>query len=949
MFAFALLLAVAAQAQSVPALYCSHRNADVSDGRVQIARQWQASFTEDFENGLGRWRVENYGGKLTIGTVQEETGKHLEVSAAGAVGDTAFEVASDPFPVRPGEHWRLRMALRATLSLATIGGHQGHYLTQVEWRNGAGEVLSATPFTLGAASKLWRETVLAGTVPPEALTGCVRIGFDQPNLSPGDSLSVDDVRFELRAEPARFEASAQVLSRPMRAAPGLSTVTWQAQAPEGTAVRLQVAAAEDRQGAPGRWSELMGPDGTAASFYTSPGPIPAALASRPWLRYQVTLETSDPARTPTLESVTVAGATDGPWSGPDTTPPQMVEGSATRTADASAPISFALSDETGLDIDSLALSLDGLDITPQLTREGSRFTYRPPQPLAPPPAERGFSGWRVMNHAGALTIERSARRVPGASPYCHITREAGEVDTAFSLQSPAIPVAPGAQYRLSYWLRHSADLGGAQSGSSIYSSGLTWQDATGATVGERVPIGLGAANPQWHHESREVIAPLEAATARVQFGLDYPNLYDGAFVDISEVELVGPHPARADDRPNLHRVSVQAADFAGNVLSRDWYRLIREPLTRGVVTLREDGAVLIDGAPFFPIGLYAVWKKPFNDNSFDKAFGDLQAAGFNTAHTYTNARGADFAEFYASAARHGIKLYLSSGAGANCRDVETVLWDVTREEAQPALLAWYLADDTASHVGADELRTIADAVRDVDPAHITVQADGVGDPSSSRYAAYVDATDGFLPELYPIRDDSGRGVPWIITDMQTVKADLERAHARQKTIWPIIQYFQGWGWPRYPTRQELWAMSYLALIHGANGITWYTYGGWGDNHGVTDNPEVWGNICELAKEISALQSVLLEPACLQPTAPEVITGPAQDALGHPSISVLLKLHQGTWYLLAANSANAPVTARFPCAAGKQVALPQENRQIAADGAGFTDQFAPYGVHVYTWQ
>jgi len=57
------------------------------------------------------------------------------------------------------------------------------------------------------------------------------------------------------------------------------------------------------------------------------------------------------------------------------------------------------------------------------------------------------------------------------------------------------------------------------------------------------------------------------------------------------------------------------------------------------------------------------------------------------AQTYSKTRGPAFADFYAAAQRHGIKLLVSSGSGANCMDVETVLSDVVQEEAQPALLA----------------------------------------------------------------------------------------------------------------------------------------------------------------------------------------------------------------------------------------------------------------------
>ena len=89
------------------------------------------------------------------------------------------------------------------------------------------------------------------------------------------------------------------------------------------------------------------------------------------------------------------------------------------------------------------------------------------------------------------------------------------------------------------------------------------------------------------------------------------------------------------------------------------------------------------------------------------------------------------------------------------------MWDVAQEEGQPALMAWYLADDTSGHIAPDELQGVSEAIHDVDPAHITVQADGVGAPTS-RYTEYVKSTDGFLPELYPIHSKTGNHVADVI-------------------------------------------------------------------------------------------------------------------------------------------------------------------------------------------
>ncbi len=943
------LIAAPAFAEAAPDMYCGESNVQTLDGTVQLARQWEVVFEEAFEEGRDQWKIENFESKLAIRLDEHgDTGNCVLVTNEGAKGDTAFELASPPIPVAAGATFRFEFSWRANRSLEHLSGHKGHYMTQLQWLDEAGEALDPTPFSFGKATKEWQVRRVEGEVPENAVSLVVRFGFDHPNLSDKEFLAIDSLSLHVRAEPASYEGSGTMLSRPLRVAGDQRRVSWQADAPAGTAVRVQVASAPDEDGGPGEWSAALGPEGTEQGFFAKAGPLPPAHKGRPWLRYLVTLETEDPSKTPVLKSVSLGEVTDGPWVGLDTEPPAVAERSATRTADAKAPISFRLVDATGIDRRTLRVRLDGKDITGQLTLRDGAYLYQPPQALAPPPAETALLRWRVKNYQGALTIERSARREPDSPLGLHITRGAGERDTAFRIQSPPLPVEAGARYQLSYWSRHSMDLTGAMNGKGGYSGGVTWLGEDDVAVGERAEIDFGEANTQWHRDSYELTAPAGALNAEIAFGFDSPNIFDGGFVDIAEVSFEGPRPKRKDERPNLHRVSVEVADLAGNALSRTWYVLIRPLRTENVVTVRDDGMVLIDGEPFFPIGLYAVWKKPFNDNSFDKAFADLKTAGFNLAHTYSSTRGADFAEFYAAAQRHGIKLYVASDAGANCMDVDTVLWDVAREEGQPALLAWYLADDTASHVGAEELRTVSEAIHDIDPAHITVQADGVGAPPVSRYTNYVSSTDGFLPELYPIRDDSDRGVPSIIADMTTIQADLEAAGTRQRTIWPIVQYFQGWGWPRYPTKEELWAMSYLSIIHGGNGITWYTYGGHGDDHGVTDYPEQWQNICELAGELSRLEEVLVERTGPQPPAPAVLAGPESDALGYPSISVLLKEHAGKTYLLAANSARAEVSARFPLAAGKSISVPFEGRQLVADETGFQDVFGPYGVHVYVW-
>ena len=51
------------------------------------------------------------------------------------------------------------------------------------------------------------------------------------------------------------------------------------------------------------------------------------------------------------------------------------------------------------------------------------------------------------------------------------------------------------------------------------------------------------------------------------------------------------------------------------------------------VALRDDGITLVDGKPFFPIGLYGLRALPLNGGSLEKAVLDVADAGFNLVHS----------------------------------------------------------------------------------------------------------------------------------------------------------------------------------------------------------------------------------------------------------------------------------------------------------------------------
>ena len=373
------------------------------------------------------------------------------------------------------------------------------------------------------------------------------------------------------------------------------------------------------------------------------------------------------------------------------------------------------------------------------------------------------------------------------------------------------------------------------------------------------------------------------------------------------------------------------------------------------VTLRDDGMTLVGGKPFFPIGIYAVCKREYNGNSYDKAFAELKENGFNFAHTYSPTIGDDGKEFFDMADKHGFKLFIRTDG----------LENLGKRLQYKTVLAWYIGDDTASHQTPTGLLTNHNNIKVIDPWRLTCQADGIGPFQNSRYLPFIHGTDVFLPEIYPVHQDNEKTkstcVPQVIRDMKTfwndVKVTNEQRQAAGKPpvvkgCWPIIQHFKGWGWERFPTERELRAMSYVSLACGAHGITWYTYGGFVRpeqnmyNYGITSSPEVWNQITKITRELSQLQDMLVERIVPAPKF-TLSAGPAKDVLDNDSLTFCAKKHDGKTYLLAVNSTLNELKGSFTLEAPAAVTEWFSKTNVAPAGSkSFNVEFEPYGVKVF---
>ncbi|HTG32602.1 MAG TPA: carboxypeptidase regulatory-like domain-containing protein [Thermoanaerobaculia bacterium] len=88
---------------------------------------------------------------------------------------------------------------------------------------------------------------------------------------------------------------------PVGFTPTWTTLSWNATTPANTALRFQVAASNSNIGP----FNFVGPDGTAATFFTTSGASLSQFNGNRYLEYKAYLSTTDSAVTPTLNDVTV--------------------------------------------------------------------------------------------------------------------------------------------------------------------------------------------------------------------------------------------------------------------------------------------------------------------------------------------------------------------------------------------------------------------------------------------------------------------------------------------------------------------------------------------------------------------------------------------------------------------------------------------------------------------
>ena len=258
---------------------------------------------------------------------------------------------------------------------------------------------------------------------------------------------------------------------------------------------------------------------------------------------------------------------------------------------------------------------------------------------------------------------------------------------------------------------------------------------------------------------------------------------------------------------------------------------------------------------------------------------------------------------------------------------------VAELRGRKALAGWYTADER----GADDTERV---FRQFDTLK-GAWAGGVSFVALNRAAElelWRDAADVFDLHRYPIFNvPEGASSP--LSDVYRLTRRAKEAVEQSRPVWTVIQAFQHGRNGHFPTFAELRSMSYMAVVGGADGLFYWSYGAKGISW--IKNPDEqqrhWSDIVRLTQELDGLESVILSP-----NAPGVLDGDPGA-----SIAVLTKEKDGLRYVFAVNLSSSAAEASFSTSRPfASVSLAGQQGSIAKQSDRFKDTLEAYGARVY---
>jgi hypothetical protein len=365
--------------------------------------------------------------------------------------------------------------------------------------------------------------------------------------------------------------------------------------------------------------------------------------------------------------------------------------------------------------------------------------------------------------------------------------------------------------------------------------------------------------------------------------------------------------------------------------------IIREYHYNEVKIDRMSGGLIVEDLPFFPFGFYTY--SPVQEG----LPAEEVVKGFNMMSPYQKIESRTFKErkaYMDRCAALGMKvnynlLSVAGGGGvgsgrdeglSRSKRMELLRKEIEAFRDHPALLSWYISDEPVGQgVPPDSLIKTYELIKELDPYHPV----SVVFMTPSMAEEYSHVMDIVMADPYPIPHGS-------VKEVGVIAAMLSKTFFLKKPVWIVPQAFGGneW-WKREPTRQELRAMTYLALVNDAMGIQYFI------RHGLNAFPKstvAWNECGAMALEMAEI-------------TPYLFSEEGSPAISSSEAEIQLKAfaYDGSILVTVVNTAGKPLSFSFilddiPYRGSAGVLF--ENRTVDVVDGKVEDLIDTYGTRLY---
>ncbi|MDD3925101.1 MAG: hypothetical protein PHT33_00410, partial [bacterium] len=337
-----------------------------------------------------------------------------------------------------------------------------------------------------------------------------------------------------------------------------------------------------------------------------------------------------------------------------------------------------------------------------------------------------------------------------------------------------------------------------------------------------------------------------------------------------------------------------------------------------------DNRLLVDGKPFFPIGL---WGPGWGGSLVE--IGNLAKHGINAVWTTPSP------EVINGLYQKGCYSVVSVShyVRGNVADFERYKADLHNLKNCPGLLGYYVDEPSVIAYKVRTAQMLYALTKEYDPTHPVWLNFTSGD---RNIPPYLDSCDIPGADPYPIR------TPGIIADLELVSRTTDKMLAYNhsyKPVWMLIQAF-GYRSAPEPTPEELRCMTYLAVTHKASGIFWFMWRT-DDGTGLHQSDKLRQAILQMASELRTLSPILLSTEAV----PSIkVLQPEENA------HLLLKSYKGCLYLIVVNGKRDSLQLKLVIDKGekyKTAKLLLGEGEVPIKGGTLSMELPPLEVRIYS--